>query len=112
MTPVYKKGDKLRALFLTPTRELAMHIHLVVAAKHIGVRVAVVVGGLIIQFVQNIHRMLNQVPPCTTTWRGRTASSQTTRPSRPSSRSLGLSLNLRRPPCPASIVRTRPACCS
>jgi hypothetical protein len=51
-------GQKLMALLLTPTRELAMHIHLVVAAKHTGVRVAVVV---IIQFVQTIHRILNQV---------------------------------------------------
>ena len=54
-------GHKLRALVLTPTRELAMHIHLVVAVKHTGVRVAVVVGGVLIQFVQIIHRILNQV---------------------------------------------------
>ena len=51
MTPVYKKGDKLRALVLTPTRELAMqvHSHLVVAVEHTGVRVAVVVGGLSVE---------------------------------------------------------------
>jgi len=59
--PVAKKGDKLRALILTPTRELAMqvHDHLVVAAKHTGVRVAVVVGGL---SVEKQIRLLSRGP--------------------------------------------------
>jgi len=57
----YKKGDKLRALILTPTRELAMQVtnHLVVAAKHTGVRVAVVVGGL---SVEKQVRLLSRGP--------------------------------------------------
>jgi len=61
VAPVYKKGDKLRALVLTPTRELAMqvHSHLVVAAKHTGVRVAVVVGGL---SVEKQVRLLSRGP--------------------------------------------------
>jgi len=56
-----EKGDKLRALILTPTRELAMqvHKHLVVAAKHTGVRVAVVVGGL---SVEKQVRLLSRGP--------------------------------------------------
>ena len=44
-------GDKLRALVLTPTRELAMQIysHLTAVAKYTGVGVAVVVGGLSVE---------------------------------------------------------------
>ncbi|XP_075238375.1 ATP-dependent RNA helicase DDX24 isoform X2 [Lycorma delicatula] len=42
------KTDKLWALILTPTRELAMQVknHIVSAAKYTGIRVTVVVGGM------------------------------------------------------------------
>jgi len=59
--PSSVKGDKLRALVLTPTRELAMqvHKHLVAAAKHTGIRIAVVVGGL---SVEKQIRLLSRGP--------------------------------------------------
>jgi len=60
-TVVRKHGDKLRALILTPTRELAMqiHNHLAVVARHTEVRVAVVVGGL---SVEKQIRLLSRGP--------------------------------------------------
>jgi len=59
--PSSLKGDKLRALVLTPTRELAMqvHKHLVAAAKHTDIRIAVVVGGL---SVEKQIRLLSRGP--------------------------------------------------
>merc|ERR1712025_556431 len=55
------KGDKLRAIILTPTRELAMQVrdHMAAAAKYAGVRVAVVVGGL---SVEKQIRLLSRGP--------------------------------------------------
>jgi len=56
-----KHGGQLQALILTPTRELAIQVrdHLVVAAKHTNVGVAVVVGGM---SVEKQIRLLNRRP--------------------------------------------------
>jgi len=56
-----KQGGQLQALVLTPTRELAIQVrdHLVTAAKHTSVAVAVVVGGM---SVEKQIRLLNRCP--------------------------------------------------
>ncbi len=56
-----KSGGKLRGLVLAPTRELAIQVkdHIEAAARHTGVRVAVVVGGMA---PQKQERLLKRRP--------------------------------------------------
>ena len=59
--PVVKKGDRLRALIVTPTRELAIQIqnHLASIASSTGVGVVTVVGGM---SVEKQLRLLKRKP--------------------------------------------------